>query len=249
MCILASMTARLFMDLRFLLVVGIAFTCMPFALHAEDKPTAKPESVKPGINQNFLDPGLDVTNWITRFEGESREVYTNREKIVSALELKAGMAVADVGAGTGIYMGPFSKAVGPSGKVIAVDISEAFIKHLKQLAQEHQLANVEVLQCAEDSTKLPEGSVDLVFVCDTYHHFEYPASTVTSIFKALKPGGRFAVIDFERIEGVSREWTMDHVRAGKEVFAKEITDVGFEKVKEIKIADFKENYFLLFRKP
>ena len=64
----------------------------------------------------------------------------------------------------------------------------------------------------------------------------------------MRPGGRLVVIDFKRIEGKTRQWLMDHVRAGKETFRAEIQDAGFALVEEKKIADFKENYFLLFRK-
>ena len=111
------------------------------------------------------------------------------------------------------------------------------------------MANVEVVLCAEDSVKLPESSVDLAFVCDTYHHFEYPAATLASMLAAVKPGGRLALIDFERIPGVSRDWLLGHVRAGKEVFCQEIESVGFKKVEELKIDGLKENYFVIFQKP
>jgi len=69
-----------------------------------------------------------------------------------------------------------------------------------------------------------------------------------SLVKALKKGGTVVVIDFERIEGVSREWLLGHVRAGKEVFLKEIEDAGLTFVEELQIDGFKENYFLRFRK-
>jgi ubiquinone/menaquinone biosynthesis C-methylase UbiE len=220
--------------------------CVPLLLSEE---TPKEKSVKPGINSKFLDPNLDVKEWIGRFEVESREVYNCREDIVQALELKPGMAIADIGAGTGLYLEPFAKAVGDKGKVYAVDISEAFVKALKERSKELKLNQVEVVLCKEDSVSLKKESIDVAFVCDTYHHFEYPASTLASIHEALKPGGRLVVIDFERIPGVSREWTLGHVRAGKEVFTSEIKAANFEPNKEVTIEGFKENYFLVFRKP
>ena len=100
--------------------------------------------------------------------------------------------------------------------------------------------------CAPDEAKLPPASVDLVFICDTYHHFEFPHKTMSSIAKALKPGGRVALLDFERVEGKSSDWILGHVRAGKEVFSKEIEEAGFELVEELDL--FEENYFLVFRK-
>ena len=62
-------------------------------------------------------------------------------------------------------------------------------------------------------------------------------------------GGRLVVVDFERIPGVSREWILGHVRAGKETFAKEIESVGFTKRTEIEVPGLKENYFLVFTSP
>lgn len=98
------------------------------------------------------------------------------------------------------------------------------------------------------SIRLPPNSIDVAFICDTYHHFEYPQATLASIYRALKPGGRLVVIDFERIPRESREWILGHVRAGKEVFRKEIENAGLQFEKEVNIPTFQENYFLRFSK-
>lgn len=94
---------------------------------------------------------------------------------------------------------------------------------------------------------LPEESIDVAFICDTYHHFEFPQKTMTSLRKALRPGGRVIVIDFRRIEGESSEWTLSHVRAGQDVFESEIQQAGFEKVEEVH-GLLKENYMVTFSK-
>ena len=91
--------------------------------------------------------------------------------------------------------------------------------------------------------------LDLVFICDTYHHFEYPQTTLASLHAALRPGGMLAVVDFERIEGVSRPWVLNHMRAGKEVFRSEIEAAGFRFLEEVEVAGLEENYLLLFRRP
>ena len=72
---------------------------------------------------------------------------------------------------------------------------------------------------------------------------------MNSIVSALKPGGELIVVDFERIEGVSREWLMEHVRAGKEVVRKEIEESGLVFLEEVKLEKLKENYFIRFKKP
>jgi len=86
-----------------------------------------------------------------------------------------------------------------------------------------------------------------VFLCDTYHHFEYPTRMMHSIHQALKPGGRLVVIDFMRIPGQSSEWVMSHVRAGQALVEQEIAECGFQKTGEIKDL-LQENYFVVFEK-
>ncbi len=204
------------------------------------------DSVKPGINDGFMEEGA-VERYTQSFETESREIYAQREAILAEVGLEPGMAVADVGSGTGLFLKPFSDAVGPEGKVYAVDLAPKFVGWLRGRAAREGLRNVEVVQCSERSSELPPGSVDLVFVCDTYHHFEYPRNTLASLHAALRPDGELVIVDFHRIEGVSRQWMLDHVRAGEEVFTAEIEAAGFERV--ARNTDLlEENYILRFRR-
>ncbi|MEN8774909.1 MAG: class I SAM-dependent methyltransferase [Akkermansiaceae bacterium] len=230
------------LSLPFVLLVGIS-------LFAQEKPdVAQEKSVKPGINERFLDPELEVDDWLKRFEVESREVFNEKEAVLKACGIKKGMVVADIGAGTGLYTRLFAEAVGPAGWVAAVDISGPFLKHIVARAEQEKQKNIIAILSPENSVSLPPGSVDVAFICDTYHHFEFPQGTMESLVRSLKTGGTVVVIDFERIEGVSREWLLGHVRAGKKVFRKEIEDAGLTFVEELKIDGFKENYFLRFRK-
>ena len=201
-------------------------------------------SVNPGINDSFVDP--DPRKFVERFEKEGREVYDNREKIVEELGLKPGMTVADVGSGTGLFTRLMAPAVGKKGKVYAVDIARAFVTHTLLSCRARGFTQVEGIVCTTDDAKLPPASVDVIFICDTYHHFEYPQKTMASLRRALKPGGRLFVLDFERIEGVSSDWILGHVRAGKEVFRAEIEEAGFALVEERDL--FEQNYFLCFRR-
>lgn len=204
---------------------------------------AQEKSVKPGINDPFKNP--DVEKYKGTFEGESREVYVHREKLVAACGLKAGMVVADVGAGTGLHTRLFAKAVGDDGQVYAVDISAKFLEHVQMTSREAKLKNVTPVLCNEDAVDLPKGSVDVAFVCDTYHHFEFPERTLASLRRAIKPGGKLVVVDFKRIEGVSSAWTLNHVRAGQELVEKEIAAAGFKKTDEVKDL-LKDNYLVVF---
>lgn len=137
--------------------------------------------------------------------------------------------------------------MGDSGKIYAVDIAQNFLDHIAIAAREAGKKNIETIVCTPDSTELPPSSVDLAYICDTYHHFEFPMKTLASLHKAMKPGGRVVLIDFHRIHGKSSDWTMNHVRAGQAVFEQEVTDAGFRKVSE-KGDLLSENYFVIFEK-
>jgi SAM-dependent methyltransferase/predicted peroxiredoxin len=206
---------------------------------------AQEKSVRPGINDTFRDP--DPKAFTERFEIESREVFAKRQEILEAIKLKPTDVVADIGAGTGLFTRLFASSLGQEGRVIAVDIAQKFLDHIEVTCREQNLRNVETVLCKDDSTELPPESVDVAFICDTYHHFEFPQKTMTSLLKALKPGGRVILIDFRRVEGESSDWTMDHVRAGQEVFEAEVLESGFRKADEIKDL-LKENYMVVFER-
>jgi precorrin-6B methylase 2 len=207
---------------------------------------AQDKSVKPGINDSFKDP--DLKKFKESFEGESREIFALRARIVAACKLKPGMAVADIGAGTGLFTRLFAREIGPRGKVYAVDIADKFLTHIKATCKEAKITNVETVKCSDRSCELPAGSIDVAFICDTYHHFEFPLRTMTTIHKALRPGGQVILIDFHRIPGKSRDWILGHVRAPQEVVIKEIVSMGFKLIDEEKELGLKENYFIRFVK-
>jgi ubiquinone/menaquinone biosynthesis C-methylase UbiE/outer membrane protein assembly factor BamB len=219
--------------------------CVPLVSTAAVAPPQE-KSVRPGINDPFKNP--DVKKFQQTFEAESREIFAERKQILAACKIKPGMTVADIGAGTGLFSRLFAAEVGPKGKVYAVDIAENFLEHIRKSCKEAKITNVETVRCTDRSCELRENSIDLAFICDTYHHFEFPSRTMASIHKALRPGGQVVVVDFHRIFSKSRVFILLHVRAGQEVFEKEIVSAGFKKVAEEKIAGLKENYFVRFEK-
>jgi predicted methyltransferase len=209
-------------------------------------PAAPEQSVKPGINTEYLRPDLDPSQWVERFEREGREIYEQRREIVAAARIRPGSVVADIGAGTGLFTPMLAEAAGPRGKVYAVDIVPAFLELIRSRAERAGIKNIETVQGTERSVELPPNSIDLAFICDVYHHFEYPQSSLASIHRALRRGGEIFLIDFHRIPGVSSEWILNHVRAGQETVTAEIEAAGFKKVEELPL--LQDNYILRFRK-
>ena len=207
-----------------------------FGVHAQG---ASPEINEPYQNPSYRD-------WQGRLETESREVYQRRFAIVAELGLREGAAVADIGAGTGLFTRLFADKVGPSGRVYAVDIAAEFLRGIERRAAADGQRNIVTVESSQADARLPAGSVDVAFICDAYHHFEQPKAMLASISRALRPGGRLVVVDFERIPGTSPDWLLKHVRAGKEEFRREIEAAGFSFAGEERL--MRENYFLRFTK-
>ena len=196
-----------------------------------------------GLNERYKDPNLQVEVWADRFESEGREVFDFREEIVASIGIEPGQAIADVGAGTGLYEPLFAAAVGTEGTVYAVDIVPGFIEYIATKAAEQNLTQIMTILGDDRSTGLAEGSVDFVFVCDTYHHFEDHEAMLASIHQALRPGGKFVVVEYERIEP-----RVEHIRADKAQFTAEIEASGFRFTEEIEIDGMEENYVLHFER-
>lgn len=207
-----------------------------------------PKTLPPGINDTFLDEDMNVGKYVDLFEGESRAIYANRYEIVQALDLTPGDAVADIGAGTGFFSFLMLDAVGRTGSVAAVEISPRFLDHLREQKAERGLDQLTVVEGTERSVELPTASTDLAFICDVYHHFEYPEASLASLHDAIKPGGALILIEFHRIPGETNEFIMKHVRAGRDVFQAEVEAAGFRFVEEITIDGLDDNYILRFER-
>ena len=220
-----------------LLIMALAISGFATVAYAQE------ESIRPGINAPFDNP--DVESWLARFERDDRELYTRRDEIVSLLNLKPGMDVADIGAGTGFYTMLFAGKVGPDGMVYALDIAENFITYIEETAEELGLGNVKGIANPEDSTTLSPNSIDVAFLAHTYHHFEYPYKMLESIRGALRPDGMVVLVEFERIEGVTAKFVLGMVRAGKGTFTDEFINAGFELIEEIPFSE--KDYILKFR--
>ncbi|MCS1408421.1 MAG: Ubiquinone/menaquinone biosynthesis C-methyltransferase UbiE [Verrucomicrobia subdivision 3 bacterium] len=131
--------------------------------------------------------------WLER---SSREVEEAPMKLMEALKLKPGMAVADIGAGSGYFTRRIARRIAPDGIVYAVDIQPEMIKILEANMKKHGLTNYRSVLNTEQDPKLAAESVDLVIMVDVYHEFAYPHEMMTAIRKALRPGGRVVFVEY-----------------------------------------------------
>jgi ubiquinone/menaquinone biosynthesis C-methylase UbiE len=137
--------------------------------------------------------GWQGAEWLER-EERGREERT--DLLLAALDLKPGLVVADIGAGTGYLSRRLAPRVAPGGRVLAVDVQPEMIALLQAGARREGLANIEASLGAADDVKLAPGSVDLAIMVDVYHELAYPYEVLASIARALKPGGRVVFVEY-----------------------------------------------------
>jgi ubiquinone/menaquinone biosynthesis C-methylase UbiE len=135
--------------------------------------------------------GYDGASWLERPERKTQE---NPDLAVELLELKPGMTVADIGAGSGYYSVLMAKKVGPTGKVYANDIQPEML----QLIEKKKVENVVTVLGAVDDPKLPKACCDLLLMVDVYHELSEPQKMLRRMHEELKPGGRLVLVEFRK---------------------------------------------------
>jgi ubiquinone/menaquinone biosynthesis C-methylase UbiE len=138
---------------------------------------------------------VEGADWLTRPERIQEE---DPDRMLSALDIKKGSVVADIGAGVGYHVWRLAEIVGPTGKVIGEDIQDAMIRLLKKNIDDRKLKNVEIVLGTPTDPKLPAKALDLVLMVDVYHEFSEPATMMKHIQNALKPDGRLVLVEFRK---------------------------------------------------
>jgi predicted methyltransferase len=131
-------------------------------------------------------------------ESASRDEWQKPDEVVRALDLKPGYVVVDLGAGTGYFTRRLAEAVAPEGRAIALEIEAALVRSLVADAKRWGLTNYEARLVPADDPMLAPASVDVIFVCDTYHHINDRVAYFRNARQALRPKGRLVIVDFVR---------------------------------------------------
>jgi ubiquinone/menaquinone biosynthesis C-methylase UbiE len=166
--------------------------------------------------------GASGADWLERSDREQEE---QPEKALDTLNLKSGMVVADVGAGTGYYSIRIAKRVGPTGRVFANDIQPEMLQRLRENAALQKLTNIETVLGTVSNPKLPPATMDLVILVDVYHEFSRPQRMLDRIRESLKPDGRLVLLEFRK-EDPSVPIRPEHKMSLSEVKA-EVIPEGF----------------------
>jgi len=138
----------------------------------------------------------DAQAFSKSFDDPARDAWQRPAEVIEQMKIAPGSVVADLGTGTGYFVGWLSRAVGPSGKVLALDVEAEMIRFVAQRAEQQQLSNVEPRQVAADDPGLAAGSVARVLIVDTWHHIDERAQYARKLAAALAPGGEVWIVDF-----------------------------------------------------
>ena len=181
---------------------------------------------------------------MSRLDRPSREREERTDLLVAALPVEADDAVADIGAGTGYFSFRVAERV-PNGVVYAVDIQQEMLDEIERRKRERGVDNIETLLGRVDDPGLSALSADLIFIVDAYHEFSHPREMGVAMYKALRPGGHFIVVE-DRAESSPRSSGALHNMTEAQAI-KEITALGFRWLRTE--AFLPQQHFLVFQKP
>jgi predicted methyltransferase len=190
----------------------------------------------PHTHQHRFD---DAQKWAHVFDDPARDAWQKPHEVIQALKLRPDAVVADIGAGTGYFAVRLANMV-PAGKVYAVDVEPAMVKHLAARAKKEKRPNLVAVAGKPDDPRLPEKA-DLVVLVDVYHHVDEREKYFRKLAGYLRPGGRVAIIDFrlDAPQGPPRA-----ARVAPERVASELQAAGYKLVTQ---HDFlPSQYFLVF---
>lgn len=139
-----------------------------------------------------------VKRFAKHFDDPSRDAWQHPDEVVRLMQLSKGMVVADIGAGTGYFLGRLAKAVGVGGHVLALDVEPKMVEYMQGRAKRERLGQVEPRVVPHDDPKLDSGSVDRILIVNTWHHIGQRGAYATKLARALKHGGSVWIVDFTR---------------------------------------------------
>lgn len=180
-------------------------------------------------------------SWLERPEREKEERVT---LLLKNMELKPGMVVADIGAGSGYHTVRMAKMVG-DGKIYAVDVEPQMIAYLDKRIKDEHFTNIKTVLGKEQSVGLPPASIDIMLMVDVYHELSFPYEIARSMLEALKPGGKLFLIEY-RAKDSSVPIKQVHKMTQKQA-VKELKAAGFSFVKNI--GNLPWQHCLVFQKP
>jgi ubiquinone/menaquinone biosynthesis C-methylase UbiE len=170
----------------------------------------------------------DIKQYLEHLDRAERDQYQKPAEVMEALSLKPGMAVADLGSGSGYFTRRFVEAVTEAGIVYAVDVEPEMLAYVKDsVIHMHIPYRVEFILARPDNPKLPLDSVDLIFVCNTTHHLDNRSTYFMNLRSVLKTGGQIVIIDYYPDERSGDLGFPKHHLVPRDTILKELEDAGY----------------------
>jgi len=182
--------------------------------------------------------------WVKTLDAPDRVRAMKIDQVVAALDVRPGMIVADVGAGSGVLSGPLATATGAKGVLYAVDIDKDLLAHVAERAARVRIANIRTVLGEFTDPKLPE-KVDLAFMNDVLHHIADRATYLRNLASYLKPGGRIAIVDF--IPALSPHRTQPELTVSEEQAGAWLMEAGLRLAKKVTIFD--DRFYIIYARP
>lgn len=183
-----------------------------------------------------------AAEWIKMLDSPERIANLKVDEIVAKLGLKPGDVVADLGAGSGVFSIPLARAVGPSGKVYAVDVDRELVDYIAGKAKAQSVANVQAVLGRFGDPSLPAADVDLAFMHDVLHHIEDRPGYLKNAVRYLEPGGRFAFVELDHVRGAHRDDPT--LQVTKAQLTAWMADTGMVTVEEAQLSP--EKWFVVY---
>jgi ubiquinone/menaquinone biosynthesis C-methylase UbiE len=185
-----------------------------------------------------------AAEWKATLEAPARVGGLKIEQVVAALKLKAGDVAADLGAGTGLFEAPLAYAIGPRGRVYAVEIDKGFLDEIDRKVDELHISQIETVLGTPTDPKLPTRNVDVALMHDVLHHVEQRQPYLNAVAQYLKPAGRIAVVDFNPKDSPHKDNAA--LIVSKEQAAAWMAEAGFVPDEEVPL--FEDKWFVIYRR-
>jgi len=169
----------------------------------------------------------NIDEWVKVIEFPDRDEWQKPDEIVQSLNLKPGDVIADIGAGDGYFTKRFAKAVSPGGQALGLEITSSKVEYMRKDAERSGLNSYKALLIEFDDPGLKPGSVDVVFMCNTYHHLANRVEYLKRLSKSLKKNGRIIIIDFYKKPLPVGPSSLGH-KVSEEVVLEEFQEAGYK---------------------
>ena len=212
----------------------VAFMLLPFVAYAQDA-VKRDQRQMHGLHN-------DPKAYIDALDDPRRDAYQKPQEVLTALDIKPGEIIADIGAGSGYFTFRLARHVSERGTVYAVDVSPDMILHINRAIRDLKVTNVVSILADPDDPLLPVASVNRFFFSDSWHHVDYQTKYLSLMKKLLKPNGEVVMIDFHKKETPSGPPLK--MRIAREDLIKQMETNGFRLVKQHTFLPYQ--YFLVF---